>query len=232
MTPWPAYFRGIRAAAPFIVVMVPFGMLFGVVGTEAGLSIVEVMTFSIVVIAGASQFTAVQMLAEQTPTVIVLVTALAVNLRMAMYSAALTPHLGQAGTGARALVAYCLNDQTFAAAFTEYERRPEATLGQKIAFFLGASTPVCPLWVGSTFAGAKLGTQIPPAFALDFAVPITFLALVAPMLRTPAHLAAAGVSITLTLALSFLPYGSGLLVAATLAMLTGAEVERRFGVQP
>jgi predicted branched-subunit amino acid permease len=78
-----------------------------------------------------------------------------------------------------------------------------------------------------------LGTRIPPAFALDFAVPITFIAMLGPMLRTAAHWVAAAVSVGAALALAFLPYGSGLLVAAVLAMLAGAvteaAIERRRG---
>ena len=220
-----AFFRGARASAPFAIVIVPFGLLFGVVATEAGLNIVEVMTFSILVIAGAAQFAAIQMMVDDAPTLIVLATALAVNMRMAMYSAALTPHLGAAPLKTRALMAYFLVDQTYAATSVEYERRPDQTLAEKIGFFFGAVAPVCPLWYVATYAGARLGTAIPPEFALDFAVPITFLAIIAPMLRTAAHIAAAGMSIALALLLAFLPYNAGLLVASLGAMLTGAQVE-------
>ncbi len=220
-----AFLRGLFSALPFMLVIAPFGLLFGVVGTEAGLNIVEVMGFSIIVIAGAAQFAAVQMLADNAPTVIILATSLAVNLRMAMYSASLTPHLGQAPVGLRALMAYCLVDQTYAAAMIDYEKNPHQSPGEKIAFFFGAVLPVCPLWYVATYVGAQVGTAIPPEFALDFAVPITFLAMIAPMLRTVAHVAAAGVSIALALALAFVPYNGGLLVAAAAAMATGAWIE-------
>lgn len=220
-----AFLRGVRSSAPFTIVIVPFGMLFGVVATEAGLNLLEVMSFSILVIAGAAQFTAIQLMVEDAPTVIVLATSLAVNMRMAMYSAALAPHLGGASLGVRAVMAYFLVDQTFAAASADFDRRPDQTLAQKTAFFFGAVAPVCPLWYAATFAGAVLGTAIPPEFALDFAVPITFLAIIAPMLRTPAHIASAGMSIFLALLFAGLPYGTGLLVAALGAMLTGAQVE-------
>ncbi len=56
-------------------------------------------------------------------------------------------------------------------------------------------------------------------------MPIMFLAMVAPMLKSPAHLAAAGVSVAVALALSDLPAGTGLLIAAGAAMLAGALVE-------
>jgi hypothetical protein len=45
------------------------------------------------------------------------------------------------------------------------------------------------------------------------------------MLRSLPHIVAAGVSITMTLVLVGLPYGTGLLVAAVLAMAAGAGVE-------
>ena len=61
---------------------------------------------SVLVIAGASQFTALQLLGEHAPLVIVIVTSLAVNLRFAMYSASLAPHIGAAPAWLRALAAY------------------------------------------------------------------------------------------------------------------------------
>jgi predicted branched-subunit amino acid permease len=62
--------------------------------------------------------------------------------------------------------------------------------------------------------------------AIDFAVPVTFIALFAPALRTLPHLAAALVSVAAALIFAGLPYSTGVLVAAGLAMVTGAEVER------
>lgn len=219
------FWRGFRHGLPFLLVIVPFGLLFGVAATEAGFSLAEVLGFSVLVIAGASQFTAVQLMVEQTPTVMVLLTALAVNLRMAMYSASLTPHLGNARAWHKALIAYFLVDQAYAVAIQEYEARPDHSLGERIIYYAGVCTPICPLWYLATLLGATVGQAIPPEFALDFAVPITFLAMLAPMLRTLAHLAAASVSVVLALALAFLPAGTGLLVAAAAAMATGAQVE-------
>ncbi len=222
-----AFWRGAYGALPFVIVVGPFGLLFGVVASEAGLDLLAVMSFSVLVIAGAAQFTALQLMLDQAPTLIVILTALAVNLRTAMYSAAITPHLGAASLRVRALAAYLMVDQTFAASLAEYERKPQMTLPEKVAFFFGSAAPVVPVWYGATLAGALLGQGIPPEYALDFAVPITFLALIAPMLKTFAHVSAAAVSIVAALAFAWMPYNSGLLVAATLAMMVGAEIERR-----
>ena len=60
-----------------------------------------------------------------------------------------------------------------------------------MAYFFGCALPVCGPWYAATWAGAVAGAAIPEALALDFAVPVTFIALVAPGLRTLPNLAAA-----------------------------------------
>ncbi|MCR9112794.1 MAG: AzlC family ABC transporter permease [Rhodobacteraceae bacterium] len=221
------FLQGARDAAPFVLVVGPFALLFGVVAAEAGLNVVEALTFSVAVIAGAAQFTALQLMVDDVPTVVVLVSALAVNLRMAMYSASLTPYLGEASLRQRALAAYFIVDQSYGCSVLKYEQNPHWTIGQKLAYFWGTVAPVCPFWYVFTVVGAMLGNSIPEGLALDFALPITFLAIIMPMLRTPAHVAAALVSVIAALVFAFLPYNLGLLVAGILGMVTGAEVERR-----
>ncbi|MGV8950072.1 MAG: AzlC family ABC transporter permease [Cypionkella sp.] len=220
-----SYLRGVIDGLPFVIVIVPFAMLFGLLGSEAGLHLYEIVLFSVVVFAGASQFAALQLLKEHAPLLIILVTALAVNLRMLMYSVALAPHLGAARTRTRAIIAYFLVDQSFALAMQEFEKRPDQSLSDKVSYFFGAITPIVPTWTASTIIGALAGRAIPAGYALDFAVPITFLAMTAPMLRTRPHWVAAVVSVGLTLALRAMPYGTGLLVAAAAGMAAGAAAE-------
>jgi predicted branched-subunit amino acid permease len=221
-----AFWQGARAGAPFVLVVAPFALLFGVVGTEAGLSLDQVMGFSVLVIAGASQFTALQLMVEDAPTLIVLATALAVNMRMAMYSAALAPLMGALPLRQRILVAYGLVDQTYAVAAARFETEPQMPLARRFGFFMGSFWIVAPVWYAMALAGALVGTAIPPEFALDFAVPITFLALIAPALRTLPHVLAALTSTLLALALVWVPYGLGLILAAMAAMAVGALSEQ------
>ena len=99
------FWQGFRAGLPFLLVIIPFGIVFGVVATEAGLTLSQTMGFSILVIAGSAQFVAIQMMIDNAPVLIVLATSLAVNLRMAMYSASLAPHLGSLSWWKRAVSA-------------------------------------------------------------------------------------------------------------------------------
>ncbi|MEM9011571.1 MAG: AzlC family ABC transporter permease [Pseudomonadota bacterium] len=219
-----AFWQGLRDGAPFLLVVGPFALLFGVAATAAGLDIVETMAMTALVVAGASQFTALTLMQEQAPTLIVIFTALAVNMRMALYSASLAPYLGQARLGTRALAAYFLVDGAYTLSAAKYERE-EMTLSARLAYFFAAVLPMALCWYALTWVGAVTGQAIPESWPLDFALPITFIAIVAPMLRRLPHLVAAFVSINVTLALSWMPYSLGLIVAAFLAMAAGAMVE-------
>ncbi len=220
-----AYWKGAADGAPFILVVVPFAMLFGVLATEAGLNVLETLAFSAVVFAGAAQFTALQLMQENAPTAIVLASALAVNLRVAMYSASLTPWIGAAPFWQRAIAAYFTVDQSYACSVAQYEKEPQMSVPQRMAYFSGVLSPIVPLWYISTVIGSLVGTQVPDSWALDFALPITFLALVAPMLRTAAHVVAAVVGITLSLLTATVPYSLGLIIAGTVGMMAGAQAE-------
>lgn len=226
-TPKTAYLRGLRDGTPFLLVLLPFALLFGVVASEAGISFTQTIGFSFLVIAGAAQFAAVQLMTENAPVLVVAGTALAVNMRMAMYSASLAPHIGKAPLGIRAAIAYFLLDQSYALSIMEYEKRPDESTATKVAYFFGTITLICPMWYIFTIIGALIGARIPPEYALDFAVPITFLAMIAPMLRTPAHIAATITAVVLSLLLIDVPLNGGMIVAALAAMAVGAYIELR-----
>lgn len=223
-----AFWIGLRDGLPFVFVVVPFAVLFGVVAIDAGLTLAQTLGFTVLVIAGASQFAAVQLMLDNAAIGFVLMAALAVNMRMAMYSASLVPYLGAAPLWQRALISYLNFDQSYMMSMSKFEEAPDMPLADKVSYFLGVSAAIAPLWCVSTLVGALVGKAIPEALAIDFFLPIAFLSMVAPMLRTVAHIAAAFVSVVVSLLLIGLPSGSGLLVAAVCAMATGVIVESWF----
>jgi predicted branched-subunit amino acid permease len=220
-----AFWQGLRDCSPFIIIVVPFSALFGMVATDAGLDILQVVAMSAIVIAGSAQFTALSLLQEGAPVFVVLLAALAVNMRMAMYSAALVPHLGKASLRLRMLMAYVMVDQVYAVSVQTFEKHPKMPLGDKISYYFGCIAIVCIPWYICTFLGAVLGKSIPASLSPDFAVPVCFIALFAPMLRSLPHIVAAGVSIFAAAGFAWLPWNFGLIVAAVLAMLAGAQAE-------
>jgi predicted branched-subunit amino acid permease len=220
-----AYWMGVRDGAPFILVAAPFAVLFGVIATEAGLNLFEVMSFSFVVIAGAAQFTALELMQKEAPTLIVLISALAVNLRVAMYSAAITPYLGTAPMWQRVLMSYMLVDQSYALAHAKFEDAPNMNVPQRTAYYFGTCTLVMSAWFICSFLGAALGTQLPTSIPIDFALPIAFLSMIAPMIRSLPHLVAAITAIIVSLICITVPYSLGLIIAGFAGMAAGSQTE-------
>lgn len=223
-----AFWKGMRDSAPFILVAGPFGLLFGVLATEAGLNVVEAFSFSLAVFAGAAQFTALQLMQEYTPTLIVLVSALAVNLRVAMYSASLTPYLGDAPLWQRACAAYMTVDQSYALSIIEFERRADWGTRERMAYFFGTNGLVAPFWMAATVTGSLIGAQVPDSLGLDFVLPLAFLAMIGPMLRTRAHVVACFTACVVSLPASLMPFNLGLIVAGLAGMIAGAQAELWF----
>lgn len=220
-----AVLRGCLDSIPFLLVYIPFGMLFGIAGTAIGLTFLQIFGFSAFVVAGAAQFTAIELMGSQAATIMVLVTSVAVNLRMVMYSASLASDLAHAKTWQKALIAYTMTDQGYALAAAQYEAAPNDTVSLKVAYFLGASLVLVPVWLIATVLGALFGQALPEGLALDFAVPVTFLAMIGPALRSIPHLVAVFVSCTAALAFIGLPAGTGIIAAAILAMFAGGTTE-------
>lgn len=212
--PARAYRRGFLITVPMQIATIPFGLVFGALAVELGMTLVQTMSMSMLVIGGVSQLVAVNMLAEHAPTVLVILTASLVNLRMAMYSASIAARWRGVGGWPRMLAAWFLNDQTFAISLARYDARPEMTPAERAAFFLGSGTCCLVTWTCATFAGAAIGARIPADWALEFVVPLVFIAVAAPFLRRWPNALAALVAVVLAIALRGLPHNLGLILAA------------------
>lgn len=98
-------------------------------------------------------------------------------------------------------------------------------LPQRVAYFFGTNGLITPAWVIATALGALVGTRIPESWGVDFVLPLAFLAMIGPMLRTPAHVAACFVAVAASLPAAALPYNLGLIVAGIAGMVAGAQAE-------
>ena len=156
-----AFWLGLRDGAPFLLVIVPFGLLFGVLANEAGWRLLETLAMSVVVIAGASQFTALQLLAEHAPLAIVI----AARWRSTFGWRCIPPRSRRTSAARRcwqrALMAYGLIDQTYGVAMNRYALPPEMSLREKVAYYFGTLVPVCVPWWLATWVGAVAGRRHP-----------------------------------------------------------------------
>jgi 4-azaleucine resistance transporter AzlC len=215
---------GARAVSPFLLGVVPFGVIYGVTAVDRGLPPVVVAAMSIVVFAGAAQLAAVELLARDAPLAVVVATIVVVNLRYPMYAASIAPHFKAFATRSRAICAYLLTDQAYAISLTEYrEHDPDAS--RRLWYYLGAAVTLWIAWQVSTIVGVLLGARVPAGLSLEFAIPLTFLALLVPNVDDAYSALAALVGGVGAVAGAALPYDVGLVAAALAGVSIAALLE-------
>ncbi|MBS1269165.1 MAG: Inner membrane protein YgaZ [Gammaproteobacteria bacterium] len=116
------FISGLLSVAPLVPGVAPFGLICGLAAMTTGLSAVQAMTMSVTIFAGASQLATLQLLAEGAIPAITVLTALIINLRFAMYSASLAPHLYYLGPRWRLSLAYFLVDQNYALSINRFRQ--------------------------------------------------------------------------------------------------------------
>ena len=223
--PTLAFRDGVLASLPVMIGLIPFALVFGVAAAESGLGDVEAMAMSAIVVAGAAQFTALQMMSENAPVWLVLLTGSVINLRMAMYSAAISAKWRGAPFWTRAVAAYFLHDQAFALSMQRYADHPQEPTPARMGFYFGVGVTTVSAWFLASYIGLQVGAGAPPEWALDFAVPATFIGAVAPLLRTAPHCLAAMVGAAASLGLIWLPFGLGVLIGALCGVAAGAAAD-------
>jgi len=211
---------GLVAVAPVLIGIIPFGLIFGIAAIEAGLDPVTSYGMSAVVFAGSAQLAAIDLIARDAAPLVIIGTALVINSRHLMYSAALVPHLTGLGFGRRLAAGYLLTDQAFAVSITRYAER-DLDLGGRFAFLIGSGLGLWATWQLSTLAGVIAGATVPESWSLDFAVPLVFLALMVTAIRDRTDTFAAIVAGVFAVALVGLPYNLGLPVAALAGVTAG-----------
>jgi 4-azaleucine resistance transporter AzlC len=217
------FLGGVRAELPILVGTIPFGLIYGVSAVSAGLPRQLAQAMSFIVFAGSAQFVAAQFIGASVPGLIIVVTAFVINLRHALYSASIAPHVRHLPARWKWLLAYLLTDEAYAVAITHYTRPGDAA--RKHWYFLGAGLALWTAWQASTAVGIFLGAQVPANWSLDFTLPLTFIALVVPTLRDRAGVTAALVAGVAAVLCAALPVKSGLLLASAAGIVAGLAME-------
>jgi 4-azaleucine resistance transporter AzlC len=218
---------GARDSLPMLLGAAPFGVIFGTLAVPSGLSPVGALAMSLLVFAGSSQFIALTLLASGTGLAVILLSTLVVNLRHALYSATLLPHVSGLRQRWRVPLAFWLTDETFAVVQHRY-RAPDGS-PHKHWYYLGSCLAMYSNWFLWTACGVGLGRSLPGLqhLGLEFAMAATFTGIVVPMLRTRPMLGAALASAATALLARGLPYKLGLMLAALAGVAAGVLLERR-----
>ena len=115
------FVAGVKAEAPLMLGVLPFGLIYGALALQAGISAGAALAMSSIVLAGSAQFVGTQLFSVAAPGPIILLTTFVVNLRHVLYSASLAPYVTRLRPAWKALLAYLLTDEAYAVAVTHYQ---------------------------------------------------------------------------------------------------------------
>jgi len=249
------FLSGAKAELPILLGVAPFGMIYGALAVAAGLPAGMAQAMSAIVFAGSAQFIAAQLIGGGAPALVLLLTTFIVNIRHMLYSASIAPYFRPLRPAWQWLLAYLLTDEAYAVAILHYQQTEsrgnpgdtEGTENQKVTlqsspclrgeslnppdhrhwYFLGAGLALWTTWQLSTAAGILLGARVPPSWSLEFALPLTFIALLTPILKDRPAVAAAVAAGAIAVIGAGWPYKLGLVAAALAGIAVGVWADRQ-----
>jgi 4-azaleucine resistance transporter AzlC len=226
-SPKSEFAKGFRDTFPLVVGAIPFGIIYGALAITSGLSAAGTMALSVFVFAGASQFVAVGLIANGVGTAIIVFTTFIVNLRHALYSATLAPHMKSLPQKWLLPLGFWLTDESFLVTINRYNE-PD-TSPYKHWYFLGSALFMYTNWQLCTFVGLRAGQAIPdPAsWGLDFAMVVTFIGMLVPLVRGKPVIATISAAAFTAVVAHDLPNQLGLILAAMAGIAAGSIVESR-----
>lgn len=175
---------GVRAMAPWLPGVAPFALVIGAAAAQADIPTLAGWLAGPLIFAGSAQVAIIEMLDAGTAAVAVIATALVINLRLILYSAAMATYWKGTPLWWRLLGAFVLVDQSFAVAVRRYRCEPERHRGH--AYYLGAALALWGTWVAAISAGAIAGAQFPGWLHLEFLIPLYFIGEVVRTVDQPA----------------------------------------------
>ena len=223
------FWQGVRDLLPLVSGVLPFGLIAGANGVALGMSPETIMGMTVLFFAGSAQLAAYQLIQENAPFVIILVTSVVVNLRFAIYSATFAPLLAPMKRIKRWPLAYLLSDQVYG--LCSVPAQLQRSDGGRLWYLIGVATSMWLSWVLSVISGIALGASIPPEWSLEFTIPLAFLAMLVSTITRPILLIVAIVSGLSAVLFQRLPYNSGFIVAVSAGVIAGVLLPKFVGRQ-
>lgn len=229
---WPGFQRGVRIGAALGPGIFIYGLAFGLVAAQAGLSWAWALAMSITVFSGSAQLAALSVMQAGEATVLTLfATVLVMNARYLLFGATLQPWLSKTGPLRGYASLLLIGDANWIATMRAAEQGEEDR-----AYLMGTGVPLIGAWLAGTLTGVIFGGVLPDAraFGVDLMLPAFAAAMMAVMVKEPLHLVPVAVGAGAALAVTpFFGNGWGIvaagLAAAAVAALTAKAPDDKGG---
>jgi predicted branched-subunit amino acid permease len=222
----PDFLAGARRSIPVTLSAMPFGLLFGALAVDNGLTVTQAMLMSATVYAGASQMVGIELFGQHAAPWLIAFSIFVVNLRHLLYSATTGRQMANFSGLQKAVAFFFLIDPQFA----ETEREVDAKGGFSFSWYMGLGIGFFVPWQIETGVGALFGKFLPDArtYGIDFLLTVYFLGLVLSFRRRPFWLPVVLVSAVASV-VAYKTVGSPWHVS--LGALAGVAFAAMFGVE-
>ncbi|MES2537794.1 MAG: AzlC family ABC transporter permease [Pseudomonadota bacterium] len=220
---WAGAKEGFRAFLPLSVGLVPWSMVTGMAMVSVGFTPLQAIGMNIIVFAGTAQLATLPLIATGAPVWLIVVTALILNLRFMIFSAAIADGFRGIGARARWLAGYTLTDSTFAV--TVNKMLAVEDRHWRLGYFLAPGLWSWLVWQVCGIIGVLAAGSIPKSWSLEFMATIALLVLLVPIAKSRPMLIAAITGATLAVALRGFPLRLGMIVAIVAGIGAGFAAE-------
>lgn len=210
--------------APWLIGVAPFGLVIGISAAQADAPTLAGWLTGPLVYAGSAQVATIQLHDGGAAPAIVIAAALAINLRLVLYSATMAQHWRGTPRWWQALAGYLLVDPSLAVGVDGYERATNRTNGH--AHYLGGGALLWVAWLVAITLGATAGTALPAGLHLELIIPLFLVGEVVPRLSGATIRRAVTATVVLALAGAWMPLHLGPLLAMSGGLLVALSTNR------
>jgi predicted branched-subunit amino acid permease len=217
--------QGRREMLPAGIAIASWGLVTGVAMAKSGVPVSYAIALSLTVFAGSAQLATLPLIVAGAPLPVIWLTALMVNLRFVIFSAALRPYFSNIRLRQRLFAGYLAGDIGFALFMRNFASAHEKGTAEQRGYFYGGAATNWVAWQVASVAGIVLAALIPTQWGLDLAAVLALLAVVIPMLVGIPALAGVATTAALSVVLAGLPLKLGLLVSIALGIAVAVLLE-------
>jgi predicted branched-subunit amino acid permease len=215
--------EGFLSFLPMSVGLIPWALVTGMAMIGSGLTPLQAMGMNLIVFAGTAQLGTLPLIAVGAPLWLIVVTALALNLRFLIFSAAISPAFRDVGTPMRWFSGHLLTDGAFANCLEKMLKVDDTRW--RLGYFLAPALWSWLLWQVFALIGVFAAGSIPKNWSLEFMASIALLVLLVPMARQRPMLVAAAVGGFTAVVLRGMPLRLGLIVGIVAGICAGFAAE-------
>ena len=222
MTKFSEFKNGCLQEIPLQLGVFPFGIAYGILGIEVGLTNIQTYLLSIIIFAGVSQIVFAQLFSTFTPSFMIVGTIGIVNLRHVLYGVSLSSYLKKLSLKWRVILSYLITDEAFA---ISYKRFSEEKKTKYMHFhLLGSGITLWTSWQISTLIGIFIGPSIPNSLNLEYVIPLSFIAIVVVSINTKIKLIVFIMSALFSILLRDLPWNLWIITSALISIIIGVFI--------